>query len=357
MIGGVPLVFRMLTDASILSNMAGEMHTVTLLTVVLLCLLALSKGADWMIDGVVMLAYKTGLPRMLIGATIISLGTTLPEMVVSVIAALMGDASLALGNAVGSIIGNTGLIFGVTCILTPVPMNRRLLNRTGWAQDGSAALLVAASIFAFFQMPAQPILDRWIGFFFLLLLGVYLAASYAAASRRRGSPCGAENRPKDQTASLPRVWGLITAGVFIVVLSARLLVPCVAELAKRMGVSEDVIAATMVALGTSIPEFITAIRSVGKGYPEITLGNIIGANVLNTLFVIGAAVAVHPLPVSRSFYWLHYPSLVLVLASFRLFVVQNKTGRFDRWNGWWLVGLYVLYLSVQYGLPVDSAPP
>jgi cation:H+ antiporter len=114
------------------------------------CIVVLSKGADWMIDGVVHLARRTGLPRIVIGATIISLGTTMPEAFVSVMAAWLGNPGLALGNGVGSIIANTGLIFGMTCLLTTVPVNRFILNRTGWVQVGAATLLVTISAFSDF---------------------------------------------------------------------------------------------------------------------------------------------------------------------------------------------------------------
>ena len=116
-----------------------------------------------MIDGVVHLARRTGLPRIVIGATIISLGTTMPEAVVSVMAAWMGNPGLALGNGVGSIIADTGLIFGLTCLLTRVPVNRFILNRTGWVQVGAATLLVIIALIALAVTDGEPILQRWVG--------------------------------------------------------------------------------------------------------------------------------------------------------------------------------------------------
>ncbi len=124
-----------------------------------------------MIDGVVHLARSTGLPRIVIGATIISLGTTTPEAFVSVMAAWLGNPGLALGNGVGSIIADTGLIFGVTCILTRVPVNRFILNRTGWVQVGAATLFVVISLIALAWMEGVPVLHRWVGVLFLILLG------------------------------------------------------------------------------------------------------------------------------------------------------------------------------------------
>ena len=140
--------------------------TLALLMVIIVCIILVSKGADWMIDGVVDLAMRTGMPKIIIGATVISLGTTMPETFVSVMAAFMGNPGLALGNGVGSIIADTGLIFGLTCMLSVVPVNRYLLNRTGWVQVGAATLLVVISLSALITANTEPILHRWVGIFF-----------------------------------------------------------------------------------------------------------------------------------------------------------------------------------------------
>ncbi|MCK5737066.1 MAG: hypothetical protein KAH21_11335, partial [Spirochaetaceae bacterium] len=138
----------------------------------------LSRGADWLIDGAVGLALRTGLPKIIIGATILSLGTTAPEASVSVMAAYMGDPGLALGNGVGSIIADTGLIFGLTALIAVPPVNKWILNRTGWWQIGSALLLVAFAGLAVLINPGQPIISRPMGLFLLLLLAVYMVMTY-----------------------------------------------------------------------------------------------------------------------------------------------------------------------------------
>ena len=131
-------------DETLLQQFVAELSTTTLLAIIAVCIALLSKGADWMIDGVVDLAERTGLPKIVIGATVVSLGTTLPEAFVSVMAAYMGNPGLALGNGVGSIIADTGLIFGLGCLLVVLPADRYVLSRQGWVQFGAAALLAAA---------------------------------------------------------------------------------------------------------------------------------------------------------------------------------------------------------------------
>jgi cation:H+ antiporter len=328
--------------------------TLSLVGMVAVCILTLSKGADWMIVGVVELASRTGLPRIIIGATIVSLGTTTPEAFVSVMAAWMGNPGLALGNGVGSIIADTGLIFGLTCMLTVIPVNRFVLNRTGWVQVGSATLLVGISLAALIWMEGSPVLSRWVGVLFLFLLGGYLYMTYTWAKQGGEKGLGMDTKETPGSMSLGICWLLIVGGLSIIIVSARILVPAASEIAQRIGVPEDVIAATMVAFGTSLPELMTAIAAVRKGHPEIMVGNIVGADVLNCLFVIGAAAAAKPLAVPPNFYVFHFPAMLLILYLFRFFIFINKDGRFKRWQGGWLFGIYVLYLVLQYAFSMGN---
>jgi len=314
-------------------------------------ILILSKGADWMIDGAVNLAVRTGLPRIVIGATIISLGTTLPDAFVSVMAAFMGNSGLALGNGVGSIIADTGMIFGLTCILATVPVNQYILNRTGWVQVAAATLLVVIALASLIQNSGDPQLHRWTGFLFLALLVLYLYTTYRWAKEGESQE---ENQEKSEeaTATLPKSFLLVIGGLIMVIFGARGLVPSAAEIAIRIGVPDDVIAATIVAFGTSLPELMTAIAALRKGYPEIIVGNIVGADVLNCLFVIGSAAAATPLAIPVNFYYFHFPVMLLILYSFRFFISINKDGTFRRWQGVWLMGIYIIYIVIQYSFHI-----
>jgi len=343
---------RWIGNETLLHNFVQGFPTIILVLVIGFCILILSKGADWMIDGVVHLARRTGLPRIVIGATIISLGTTMPEAFVSVMAAWMGNPGLALGNGVGSIIADTGLIFGMVCILTRVPVNSFILNRTGWVQVGAATLLVIISMIALATMEGEPILHRWVGFLFLFLLAGYMYITYTWA--KHGSAIEGESIDDSELASLGMSCLMIVGGLFLVILGARVLIPCAICLADRIGVPDDVIAATMVAFGTSLPELMTAIAAVRKGHPEIMVGNIVGADVLNCLFVIGASAAAKPLAVPPNFYNFHFPAMILILYPFRYFIYMNRDGWFRRWQGGWLFGVYLIYLFLQYALSIGT---
>ena len=349
---------QLLGDETILQQFVAELSTLSLLLIIAVCIVLLSKGADWMIDGVVDLAERTGLPKIVIGATVVSLGTTLPEAFVSVMAAYMGNPGLALGNGVGSIIADTGLIFGLTCVLATVPVNRFILNRTGWVQVGAATLLVIIAMVALFTTDGEPMLQRWVGFLFLALLVCYLYITYVWA--RQGSVMGMETEEAvavHELMGIGKCWLLVAGGLVMIVAGARVLVPAASEIAIRFGVPDDVIAATMVAFGTSLPELMTAIAAVRKGHPEITVGNIVGADVLNVLFVIGAAAAAVPLAIPENFYYFHFPAMLIILFSLRVFISMNRNGVFYRWQGVWLLGVYVVYVILGYALNVGSAHP
>jgi cation:H+ antiporter len=350
----VQVIFRFIWDETVLRNLVAGLPIWLLFAVIVLCILVLSKGADWMIDGVVQLSRRTGLPKIVIGATIVSLGTTMPEAVVSVMAAWMGDPGLALGNGVGSIIADSGLIFGLTCLLATVPVNRYILDRTGWVQVGAATLLVVVSVIILVATKGNPVLYRGVGFFFLVLLGIYLYMTYVWAKKGGDMALEGEESDDSELVGIVKSWIMLLGGLFMVVLGARILVPSASEIALRMGVPDDVIAATMVAFGTSVPELMTAVTSVRKGHPEITVGNVVGADVLNCLFVIGAACAARPLAIPENFFLFHFPAMLIILYSFRFFIHKNRDGRFTKFQGAWLLGLYLIYVVLQYAMSIGT---
>ena len=323
-----------------------------LLLTIALTIFVLSKGADFMIDGAVHLALRTKLPKIIIGVTILSLGTTAPETFVSVMAAFMGNPGLALGNGVGSIITNAGLIFGLTIIIAPVPLNKWILKRTGSWQLGSALLLSVFSVVAIMINTTHPYIDRWMGIVMLSLLALYLwMISYWMRSGNDPDVLNEADIVPDaenHRSSLLLTFLMLFGGLLLVIIASRLVVPAAAESARRFRVPEDVIATTMVALGTSLPELATALTAIKKGHPEITVGNIIGANVLNALFVAGMASLAAPLFISATFFTFHFPVMLLMLMSLQIFIAMNSSGKFIRWQGVYLLVLYTAYVILQY---------
>jgi cation:H+ antiporter len=343
-----------------------------LLVITVIAIAVLVKGADFLVDGASGLAYKLGLPKVIVGATVVSLGTTSPECAVSVVAAWSGNAGLALGNAVGSIIADTALIFGLGSVLKALPADRFVLNRQGWTQFGVASMLAVICYAAWWNRGTTASLGRGIGVSLLLLLAAYLVMSvrWAKSHPHRESlfPTSGELEKAALVSPLPaqearrssvvRLALLSVAGLGIVVVSSHVLISAVAALAARWGVPQVVIAATLVAVGTSMPEMVVGMVSIFRGAPELLVGNVIGADILNVLFVIGAAATARPLPLVETgtampniFLLLHLPVMILVLALFRIYIFRAlRRGRFERWIGFPLLFIYVAYAVVQYVL-------
>lgn len=279
----------------------------------------LGKGADILVDEAVALSLRLRIPTVLIGATVVSLGTTLPEAAVSVFAAVQGNPDLALGNAVGSIICDTGLILGIGALMRPLPLNRAVVNKQGYVQLGSGLLLVLLCIpwstpGAIFTTGGH--LPQVAGFLLLGLLVIYFFWSYRLS--RTGpteiSAHGHELEPLWKSALL------LVVGAALVIISSQVVIPTASEIAFRLHVPKSIVAASLVALGTSLPELVTVVTSVRKGQGELAVGNVIGADILNVFFVAGASAAVTSggLAATPVFFTYLFPVMLGLLLVFRI---------------------------------------
>jgi cation:H+ antiporter len=287
---------------------------------------------------------------VIIGATIVSLGTTTPEAAVSVLAALQGNPGLALGNAVGSIICDTGLILGLASVLAPLRLNRRIVNRQGWVQLGAASALVlfcwpwAAPAAAF---SSGGTLTQMAGFVLVIGLAAYLAQSIRWA---RGSDDWIpEEFERDVRSPTALVVARLLGSVAIVLVAAAFLIPAVVEAARRLSVPESIIAATLVAFGTSLPELVTAVKASLRGHGELAVGNVVGADILNVLFVAGVAAAVTPsgLIADAHFFQVLFPTMLFILAVFRIGVAFSGESM-KRPFGVVLIAAYAFVTLVSY---------
>ena len=336
-----------------------------LLVVIFVCLAILGKGADLLVAEAVTLSLRWGIPSVVVGATIVSLGTTLPEAAVSVMGAIQGNPELALGNAVGSIIADKGLILGLAAILAPLPLRKSVVNRQGWIQVGSGLLLVAAcfpwgSPGRVFTSGSEGggVLPQWMGWVFLLLLIVYITMSIRWSRGAAGEEAvalaeGESGVHVDERANNLMVFSKLLLGIGLVVGTSQILIPAVEVTALKVGVPEAIIAATLVALGTSLPELVTAITAVRKNHGELAVGNVIGADILNVLFVAGAAAAVTPtgLYAGKHFFVFLFPAMLLLLVTFRIGIWVNKT-HLTRSFGFLLLAIYLGVTAVSYLLGV-----
>ncbi|OPZ93098.1 MAG: Inner membrane protein YrbG [candidate division TA06 bacterium ADurb.Bin417] len=297
-------------------------------------------GSEWFVNSSVRIAEGLRVPKVLVGATIVSLATTAPELFVSALAAFLGKVGLAAGNAVGSPISNIGFIFGLCVLFTFVPVDQKVIRKQGLMMIGTALMAFAVSF--------HGMLDRPVAVFFLVLTGLYLWYSvHKARQESRKAPL-----PEEAIDFRPgRKILLFLLGAALVIGGSRLLIFAGTELARSFGISETVIGLTLVAVGTSLPEFFTSVAALTKGHLELSAGNIIGANILDVVWVLGVAGAIRPLPIDSQTSCLALPVLVILSALFVIFGITHRG--FKRWEGAVLLLVYALYcLALFRACPV-----
>lgn len=317
---------------------------VILFSIGLLCLI---KGGDWFVDGAVNTARRFAVPELLVGATVVSIGTTLPEVMVSATSALEGHGEIAYGNAVGSVICNAALIAAVTIAVRPGRVDPKTL-KTPVIFFFSAAAVYAAVAYTTGSF------SRRVG---VLLLGVFAAYMLATVRQiRRAASAPAEGEAADGGSSLRRDLGLLAAGAVLIAVGARLLVDNGVLIARELGVPESVIALTFIALGTSLPELVTAVTALVKGHGSLSLGNVVGANLFNLVLVCGASMTLAPFRLPQSAVLLGRNAAlvlelpVMVLVMLLLTVPALKKGRLYRGQGILLLLVYGLFCAVQFTL-------
>lgn len=330
--------------------------SLALFLIIAVTLYTLGKGADWLVDEAVALSTRWGLGKAVIGATIVSVGTTTPEAAVSVLSALQGKPGLALGNAVGSIICDTGLILGLASLIAPLPLNRQLASRLSNVQVGAGILMVGACFP--WSSPAKVfsdggVLPQLVGVVFVVLLGLYIWQSI----RWAGSMPSDTEDTEDTDAEEGNAFGILAkliGSIAIIVVSAQILIPAVSVMAERIGVPKHIISATLVAFGTSLPELVTAITAVRRGHGELAVGNIIGADILNVLFVAGVSAAATQggLQADGQFFQFLFPAMLFILIVFRcgIFVSGDQL---KRPFGVVLVATWLLVTILSYVLSIE----
>lgn len=311
-------------------------------------LLCLIKGGDWFVDGASALARRFHLPELLIGATVVSIGTTLPEVMVSTMSAVSGHGEIAYGNAIGSVICNAALIAAITIAVRPGKVDRKTLGMpVAFFFAAAAIYCVAAYVFGKFTRP--------MGLIMLALFVVYMVANVL---QMKNAPAGAEAEAEaeavEEEMTLTKTLVLLVAGAVLIAVGANLLVDNGTLIAQALGVPESVIALTFVALGTSLPELVTAITSLVKGCSDLSLGNIVGANVFNLVLVSGASVTIAPftIPQSSTLFGIN-SSLVLdlpvMLAVMVLMCVPALVrGKLSRVQGVLLLCIYAAFCAIQF---------
>ena len=308
-------------------------------------LLFLIKGGDWFVDGASSLARRFHLPELLIGATVVSIGTTLPEVMVSTMSALSGHGEIAYGNAIGSVICNAALIAAITIAVRPGKVDPKTLRTP------VAFFFAAAAIYCF----AAYVMGRFTRVMGLVMLAMFVAYMVVNVKQMKNAPA---EEPAEETEEMPlsKTLLLLVVGAALIAVGANLLVDNGTLIAQALGVPESVIALTFVALGTSLPELVTAVTSLIKGHSDLSLGNIVGANVSNLVLVSGMSVTLAPftIPQSNTLFGIN-SSLVLdlpvmLVVMLILTLPALLKGKLNRAQGILLLAVYAAFCVVQFAL-------
>lgn len=269
------------------------------LIMVLLGLVGLYFGGEWLVTGSSRLARSFGIPALVVGLTVVAFGTSTPEMLVSLQAALQGSSDISIGNVVGSNIANIGLILGLAALLHPVTVRVEMLRR-------EIPIMIAVSVLGFILLLDGEI-NRLDGVILLAAFGGFLWVTLREAQRERKSDKvfaaeEAELEAEEEPVILPerRLFelGRLILGLVVLMVGARLTVDGAVALAREVGISELVIGITLVAVGTSLPELATSVIAALKKQSDIAIGNVVGSNIFNIVFILGVTSVITPIPVA-----------------------------------------------------------
>ena len=287
----------------------------------------LVKGADWFVDGASGLARKLGIPQLVIGLTIVAMGTSLPEAAVSISAALRGNAEITIGNIVGSNILNILIILGVTALIATL----KVADST--VRYEIPFMIVATFVLLWLGYTGGQV--TWLeGVILWVLFLLYLRYLYMMAKK------GKEEEKEAEQLSTAKTIGLILAGVLMIVAGSNFAVEGASNLAKALGISQRFIGLTIVAFGTSLPELVTSVSAARKHNADIAIGNIVGSNIFNILFIVGTTALITPVTFASGFV---VDTLIAAAVGILLFVCVARTKELRKKAGIVMLLAYILY--------------
>ena len=281
----------------------------------------LLKGADWFVDGASSIASRFGIPQLIIGLTIVAMGTSLPEAFVSITAALKSNAAITIGNVVGSNILNVGIILGITALIRPLHIQNSTIKYEMPFMMLVTLVLILQGI--------NHTISRFDGIVMWLFFLGYLYYIFKMSKNQM------EETEIKKTNPL-----FIPLGLICLMVGSNFAVDAATNIAVSLGVSQRFIGLTIVALGTSLPELVTSVTAARKGNADIAIGNIIGSNIFNILFVVGSSALITPVPFESHFI---IDSFVAILIGLVLYLCTKKTRVLDKKAGILLLVTYSIY--------------
>ena len=289
----------------------------------------LGKGADWFVEGAAGIAAKFGIPQLVIGLTIVAMGTSAPEAAVSIAASLKGSADITIGNVVGSNIMNILVILGCASVITPLLLARSTARI-------EIPFVIAITALLYFQG-----MDGVISFFdgVILLVGFVVYLLYLYRMAINSAPTEEEEQGEEMSMGKCILWTL--GGLAVIIAGSNVTVNAATAIAVFMGLSERIIGLTIVALGTSLPELFTSVTAARKGNADIAIGNIVGSNIFNILFVVALSALIVDIPFDKAF---TFDSYVAIAAAVLLWLCVLPKEKLARWAGALMLASYGVYL-------------
>ena len=300
------------------------------LALLVLGFVLLVKGADWFVDGAASIAAKLGIPQLVIGLTIVAMGTSAPEAAVSLTAAFHGNADITIGNVVGSNIMNVLVILGLAAMICPM----KVAKLTAFV-DIPVTLVMTLVLFGLGVDGSISRLDA------AILLVVFIGyLSYLFLMTKKGLISGESEEEVAKIQSVPKALLFTALGLALIIVGSSLAVDAASAIAKMLGLSERFIGLTIVALGTSLPELFTSVAAAIKKNPDMAIGNIVGSNIFNILFIVGLSGMVIPVPFASAF---RFDTLVAAATMLLLFLLSLPKRRLGRVAGFILLAGYIAY--------------
>ena len=297
-------------------------------------------GANFLTDGSAALAQRFRVPEFIIGLTVVAVGTSTPELVVSVLSAIAGKSDVAIGNVVGSNIFNVFVILGVCALIRPVPLTAGNIRRDIPFGVLVSLLLLALAQDSLFCKTAADRIGRIDG---AVMIGLYVALMWYTIRKTKRPEAAA---PTESSKAPMPGWltaVMIVGGLAGLVFGGEMFLRSATSIARSLGISESVIAITLVAGGTSLPELASSLVSLFKGKADMALGNVIGSNIANILLILGVSATINPLSMGGITVWdllmVLLSSVVVFLAAFTF-----KRKAVDRWEGTLFVAIYIAYI-------------
>ena len=286
----------------------------------------LIKGADWFVDGASGIATKFGIPQLVIGLTIVAMGTSAPEAAVSISAAIGGSADITIGNIVGSNILNIFIILGISAVITTLAVASSTIK-----YETPFMILVTILLLVLGLDGTIGLID---GIILIIAFIAYLTYLFIMAKKNK------EEQPEAKQMAIWKAILLTIIGLALIILGSNVTVDAATAIATAFGVSERFIGLTIVALGTSLPELFTSVSAARKHNADIAIGNIVGSNIFNILFVVGISSVIVPVPFASNFI---FDTIVAIIAAALLLVCCLKTKSLKRWAGILMLICYAAY--------------